>query len=199
MRMKQTKFDPMLKQIFNPMLKYIDDGKFFREPFKWLYAILGILNLLAPIGVLVFIIDSGFFKIASGGMIVAFILMWLILCLVMWFGFLLWWNRREKVYHASAQGDDFVAIPVYSHFIQTIGEWIGMIVGIGGPLFTLIALLFGEGGQVTALMMKVPYGPSFWYIILLPIGGFLIVVMARALAEMLRALAAIANNTRHRE
>lgn len=195
MRMEQNKFF----SFFNPMLKYIDDGKFFREPFKWLYAVLAILNLLAPLGALYVIIDSGFFDIASGGMIVSFILMWLILCFVLWLGFQLWWNRREKVYHASAQGDDFVAIPVYSHFIQTIGEWIGVLVGIGGPLFTLIALIFGANGQITATLMKVPFGPNIWYIILLPICGFLIVVMARALAEMLRALAAIANNTRKRE
>lgn len=37
MRMKDNKFF----SFFDPVLKYIDTGKFFREPFRWLYAILG--------------------------------------------------------------------------------------------------------------------------------------------------------------
>ena len=40
--MKDNKFF----SFFEPVLKYIDTGKFFREPFRWLYAILAILNLL---------------------------------------------------------------------------------------------------------------------------------------------------------
>ena len=38
MRMKDNKFF----SFFEPVLKYIDTGKFFREPFRWLYAILAI-------------------------------------------------------------------------------------------------------------------------------------------------------------
>ena len=49
MRMKDNKFF----SFFEPVLKYIDTGKFFREPFRWLYAILAILNLLTPIVLLV--------------------------------------------------------------------------------------------------------------------------------------------------
>ena len=45
--------DNEFSSFFDPVLKYIDTGKFFREPFRWLYAILAILNLLTPIILLV--------------------------------------------------------------------------------------------------------------------------------------------------
>lgn len=51
--MKDNKFF----SFFEPVLKYIDTGKFFREPFRWLYAILAILNLLTPIVLLVMAIQ----------------------------------------------------------------------------------------------------------------------------------------------
>lgn len=33
----------------DPLLGYIDNGRFFREPFRWLYVIFAVLNLLFPI------------------------------------------------------------------------------------------------------------------------------------------------------
>ena len=58
MRMKDNKFF----SFFEPVLKYIDTGKFFREPFRWLYAILAILNLLTPIVLLVMAINNDLFR-----------------------------------------------------------------------------------------------------------------------------------------
>lgn len=139
--MKDNKFF----SFFEPVLKYIDTGKFFREPFRWLYAILAILNLLTPIVLLVMAINNDLFRYGGGRMIAAFILVWLVIAFVSWLGFQIWWNRREKVYAAATAHDDFVAIPVFSHFIQTFGEWAGMFVGIGGALLTLIAAIFLNG------------------------------------------------------
>ena len=48
----------------DPLLGYIDNGRFFREPFRWLYVIFAVLNLLFPIAILVKVIDMGFFKFA---------------------------------------------------------------------------------------------------------------------------------------
>ena len=50
----------------DPLLGYIDNGRFFREPFRWLYVIFAVLNLLFPIAILVKVIDTGFFKFAEG-------------------------------------------------------------------------------------------------------------------------------------
>lgn len=191
MRMKDNKFF----SFFDPVLKYIDTGKFFREPFRWLYAILAILNLLTPIVLLVMAINNDLFQYGGGRMIAAFILVWLVIAFVSWLGFQIWWNRREKVYAAATAHDDFVAIPVFSHFIQTFGEWAGMFVGIGGALLTLIAAIFLNGD---ASMLRLPLVGSgaLINIVLHPIYGFIIVVVTRAAAETFRALAAIANNTK---
>lgn len=62
MRMKDNKFF----SFFEPVLKYIDTGKFFREPFRWLYAILAILNLLTPIVLLVMAINNDLFRYGGG-------------------------------------------------------------------------------------------------------------------------------------
>lgn len=182
MRMKDNKFF----SFFEPVLKYIDTGKFFREPFRWLYAILAILNLLTPIVLLVMAINNDLFRYGGGRMIAAFILVWLVIAFVSWLGFQIWWNRREKVYAAATAHDDFVAIPVFSHFIQTFGEWAGMFVGIGGALLTLIAAIFLNGDASMLRMMGTGafFGSgSLIYIVLNPIYGFIIVVVTRAAAE----------------
>ena len=56
----------------DPILGLIDDGAFFRKPFRWLYTLLAALNLLVPIGVLVAAIDNHVFN-AGGKFVVAFI------------------------------------------------------------------------------------------------------------------------------
>ena len=70
----------------NPILELIDDGAFFRKPFRWLYMLLAALNLLVPIGVLVAAIDNHVFN-AGGKFVVAFIVLFLIICGLSWFGF----------------------------------------------------------------------------------------------------------------
>ena len=64
----------------DPLLGYIDNGRFFREPFRWLYVIFAVLNLLFPIFILAKVIEMDFFKYAEGKLILAFILLFIILC-----------------------------------------------------------------------------------------------------------------------
>lgn len=94
---------------------------------------------------------------ASFKLILAFILIWIIVAGLGWISFQLWWDRKDKVSTSSDEKDQFVATPVFSHFIQTMGEWLCVWIGIGGCL---------------------------------------ILVFTRFLAEQFRALASIANNTR---
>lgn len=176
-----------------PALRYIDNGHFFRDPFRWLYGIIAVLNLLLPVFMLIGAIDNNVFR-GPGKFIVGFILIWLVVCVVAWFAFQLWWERKDKVSHTSGEHDDFVAIPVFSHFIQTSGECTGLWVGVVGASIALIGSIFGYG-----LGMPVQASEFGWLgIVIFPIIGYLIVVFARVVAEMYRALAAIANNTRKR-
>lgn len=191
MRMKDNKFF----SFFDPVLKYIDTGKFFREPFRWLYAILAILNLLFPIVLLVRAIESDLFRLGRGGVITVFIFIWIVVVFISWIGFQIWWNRRKKIYSVITAHDDFVAIPVFSNFIQTFGEWLGMLIGIGNPMLILIVAVFLKG-DTSMLRLPLVGSGALINIVLHPIYGFIIVVVTRAAAETFRALAAIANNTK---
>ncbi len=183
---------------FNSFFAYIDQGKLFRKPFSWLYCIFAIANLLMPIGVLVKLINSGLFQYLGGKEIVGIVLIWFVLAFAGWFGFQLWWNRMPKASSLTADSDDFVATPVVSHFIQTTGEWLGCFIGGLGCIGSLLATIF-IGAEASSLGRAM--GLSFLNftamgIILMPIYGFLIIVFFRYIAELARALASIANNTK---
>lgn len=174
----------------NPLLEYIDNGRFFREPFRWLYILFAVLNLLFPVYILAQAVDMKFFKFADGKLIVAFIVIFIILCAGAWGSYLLWMNRKERLKEAISENNEFVAIPVVSHLTQTVGEWLGLYIGVIGTLCSLVILLFAA--KDIGYLLPVSSGMFF----LLPVYGFLIVVFARLIAELYRALAVIANNTK---
>lgn len=131
-------------------------------------------------------------------MVIAFIIAFLVLALGGWISFHIWWDRKNRIMQSSKQGDDFIAIPVFSDFIQTAGEWAGTwIAVVGGLLSLLLSLILGD--DMFLMNRALGFGFldfSFMGIVLFPIYGFLIVIVARVVAEVYRALAAIANNTK---
>lgn len=180
-----------------PYLDFIDSGKLFRKPFGWLYTLLALVNLFIPFLVLYQAIDNRIFR-APAKYIFVFIIVWLVIAFVCWIGFQLWWDRKDKVNLTSSEDDDFIATPVFSHFLQTMGEWLGTFVGVVGFIFTLLATIF-LGRDAYALSRQLGFGRmdmGIIAIILMPIYGFLIIVVTRFLAEQFRALASIANNTK---
>lgn len=177
-----------------PYLSFIDKGDFFRKPFSWLYIAFAVLNLILPFYILYTAIDNNIFDIV-------FILVWIVIAFASWVCFQLWWDRKNKVTETSVENSEFVATPVFAHFIQTFGEWIGTWIGIVGFFVALLAILGSDAVYLTAAILTAAIGVPFIQsgiasIILIPIYGFLIVVGSRFLAEMCRALASIANNTK---
>ena len=124
--------------------------------------------------------------------------MWIIIAFASCVSFQLWWDRKSKIINTSVEGAEFVATPVFSHLIQTIGEWLGTwigIVGFGTALLTTIIL--GDDGNYISRQIGFGFLETGWlFIVLMPIYGFLIIVATRFLAEQFRALSSIANNTR---
>ncbi|MDX9749978.1 MAG: hypothetical protein RBT71_02735 [Flavobacteriales bacterium] len=173
-----------------PFLRLIDTGALFRLPFMWLYVVFAVLNI---IGMVVSII--GMFQ---GGGAVGFF-MGLVGLLAFWAGFQVWWDRRTKVAHMVARDADFVALPVFSHLIQTAGEWAGAMITVAGVLSSLVLAFSGGRGGTGMLplsdMMPFLGGAPLMGLIMAPIMGFVVIVVSRALAEQIRALVAIANNT----
>ncbi len=188
-----------LLTFINPYLAYIDSGQLFRKPFSWLYILMGVINLLLPLVILYELIDN---KIFSAPFKIAFAILlgWLVIALAGWVSFQIWWDRKSKITVTSADNAEFVATPAFSHLIQTFGEWIGTWIGFAGSLFALFTsiLLRGEDrymiGQIPIVGEYLHGG--FAYVFLMPAFGFLIIVFARFMAEQIKALSVIANNTK---
>lgn len=195
--------EPKFFSFINPYLSFIDNGNFFRKPFKWVYVISAIIDLLLPLYILIEMISNRLFSIQFKYTI-TFLLVWVVIAFASWVSFQIWWDRRTKITFSS-EDEEFVATPVLAHFIQTSGEaagtWIG-IAGCGIALFT--SLFLGSQASMMSAQMGIPalgliLGSGWTFIFIMPILGFFIVVGARFSAELIKALAAIANNTKKQQ
>lgn len=189
--MTQSAFFRVSSSFINAM----EDSGFLRKPLLWLYMFFALLNIIVPVYALFMIINKRLLDVVGVGILV----MWLVIACAGWMGFQLWWNRKDKITRYYQPGDDFYAIPLFSHYIQTTGEWFGMtiaIVGAGASLVTFLFLSGNNAGQ--GLGIPHPFEEmGVAGIIASPILGFTIILFTKVLAELYRALAAIANNTRH--
>lgn len=203
---KAQEWNTILISFIKPFLTTIDNGSFFRRVFGWIYFTIAIINILLPFYIFFVSIDKGIFK-EEGKFVLTFLVLWVVLTLLCWFGFQLWWNRREKVNQSSYTGAEFVATPVLAHFIQTIGEWYGVITGVLGFFMGLFALLFSDRSNISYYeyrnfddsFMPIPlFNELDWKLIFLaPLSGFLIVFIFRFVSEGIKALSVIANNTKN--
>lgn len=182
--------------LIKPYLNYIDEGRLYKQPFRILYQVIAVLMLLAPFALLYQLIETGIFKYGTAGMIVAFILIWLVVAAAGWFSFQLWWERAGQLSRTSQVGDDFVATPVVSNLLQTFGEWLGSYMAVVGFLSTLIAMIFMGSTSDLGVIPGIGARNGLMGLIYFPVAGFIIIVVFRWLAETMRALVAIANNTR---
>lgn len=180
-----------------PYLSAIDEGKFFRKPFSWLYSLIAIMNLVLPFYVLYLAIDNRIYN-AGPKIIIGFILAWLTIGVACWIGFQIWWDRKNKTTLSSSTGDDFIATPTFSHFIQTLGEWIGTMIGLVGFVFGLLSIIaLGDAGYYLSRQLGMgSINMGILSIVIAPVYGFLIIIVTRFFAEQIRALVTIANNTK---
>lgn len=181
-----------------PYLNFIDRGDIFRKPFSWLYALYAIINLLVPFITLFWAIEKNIFEYGDSKILITFFFIWIVIAFASWVSFQLWWDRRIKVTQTTVEGDEFLATPVFSHYVQTLGEWIGTWVAIVGTAISLsFTIIMGDTGSYLMQDLGIPFFEAgIASIILMPIYGFLIIVFGRFLAETFRALSSIANNTK---
>lgn len=187
-----------LLTFISPYLAYIDNGQMFRNPFSWLYIAIAVINLLWPLVILYELIDNQIFeqpfKIA-----ITLLLIWVVIAIAGWISFQLWWDRKTKITFPSTDNAEFAATPALAHLVQTFGEWIGTWIGFVGTFAALFTSIFlaGEGYQMQQIPLVGDYlHGGFAYVVLMPLFGFLIIVLARFFAEQIKALSAIANNTK---
>lgn len=178
-----------LFNLLKPLTDFIDSGRFFRQPFQWLYYIIGVLCALTPLYVLYTLIESRIFKYADGGDIFAIILIWLVFGAVCIGGLILWFSRGKKLSEILPENSKFVALPCVANFIQTSGEFFGLFIGLFGFIGGVLSNIFGIGREFPIIAATIPTS------ILSLIFGYLAVVFSRYVSELLLAIAAIANNT----
>jgi hypothetical protein len=193
----QFNTDNKFFNFMDPFLAFIDSGELFRKPFRWLYLFIAAINVLLPFYLLFVALKNNVFQL-PGKFIFAFGALWIVIAFAGWISFQIWWNRSSKVANVASPGEDFVATPVFSHFIQTFGEWAGVWVGIVGFISAIIAVaLLGDEARMMSQMPGMGFlGAGVSAIFLMPLYGFLIIVFSRFVAEQCRAIAAIANNTK---
>jgi hypothetical protein len=188
-----------LSSFFDPFFAYIDTGKIFRKPFSWLYGLIAVLNAVFPFIILYWIIDSGLFSMLAAKQIFGIILLWLVMLAAGWFSFQLWWNRLAKVSQLTCDNADFAVTPAFAHLLQTFGEWLGSYIAIVGTFSALFSWLLIDPSILGHLFKISGFGIftlGISGIFIAPIYGFLVFVSFRFAAEVARALASIANNTK---
>jgi hypothetical protein len=190
----------LLLHFIAPALSYVDSGKLFRKPFSWLYIVFAVINAVLPFYLLYIAIDNRVFSVGAK-YVFASLFIWLVVVAACWVGVQIWWNRKDRVLETSQEGSEFPLTPVIAHFIQTLGEWMGAWIAIVGSGFSLFAAIFlGDEARYFASALGLPlpfnFGTIFWGVIIYPLYGFMMIVVMRYIAELCRAMASIANNTK---
>jgi hypothetical protein len=181
---------------FKPYFNFLDKGKLFYV----FYIIMAVASLLLPFALLIQVGKAGLFdyvELVGAKLIVAFIFVWLFVVLAGWIGFQLWWTRKSKI--AELDKLEFVATPIVSQIFQTFGEWLGTfigVVGFGAGLFATIILGDSASQIFRYIGLDVLSGLGFAAIIAGPLLGFVIIIATRFLAEQLRIIVSLANNTK---
>lgn len=130
--------------------------------------------------------------VKGGNTILALILFSLMVLMLGALNFLLWWSRLVDLKILLKVQDKFVATPVASHFIQTLGESLGLTVCLWGFFTSLIFftchLPIGQlGFNFTGMGIIGLFAPI--------LVGFFILFVFRIVAELLKAVIVIANNS----
>jgi hypothetical protein len=174
-----------------PYFDFIGEGKIF----SIIYLVMAGVNCLLPFVTGYLAIDNNIFSL-NPKITVVFVFTWLVIVFACWIGLQLWLDRRQKFIETAPS--EFIATLVIADILQTFGEWLGTLIGIIGAgagltgsiflvedindLFSLIGLDFMQFGPLIILIG--------------PVIGFFIIIISRFLAEQLRLMAALVNNTK---
>jgi hypothetical protein len=179
---KENKFTTAVK----PYLAFVDSPDLFTKPYLWLFYLIAIVHLLAPIYAIYFLIDNSFFEYASGKILVAGILALIVLFIAGWITFQIWLNRKEVIVTDKVTSD--LVIDALGHLVHTACEAFSTWVGIVGTLTGLLALIFG--GELLEFA-GIRSGGSIGLIIGSLVGGYFGVILAKLIGFLFKKIAKI--------
>ncbi|MCL1857123.1 MAG: hypothetical protein FWF84_05755 [Kiritimatiellaeota bacterium] len=194
----QNKAASRATSVVSVALEYIDSGKFFRTPVKWLYILIALLNVCFPFYLLYWLIkllNTPYIKITAWQGIVM-LLAWAIFLAGGIVVALLWWKRKDQLSALTAAGDDFPVTPIFAHLLRTSGEMFGFYVGVVFCLISLLIMVLASSSDIGQLVFGGLVGNSVVTVLSMPVIGYLIILVSRFLSEGIYALAATASNTK---
>ncbi|MFI3331739.1 MAG: hypothetical protein R3Y38_08055 [Rikenellaceae bacterium] len=178
--------------LLNPVMNFLNNGDVFKQPISFIYLLFALASALSPFYLLYEIIDSGFFRHANAAAFFGFFFIFIVLLITAIFSFRYWLERSSNIQDISDSKSEYVGTPVLTSLIQHIGEWAGVTLATAGTLIVII-------GTFTApeilYYLDLPSGALVGAILSCIITGFVIILVTRVLAELIRALTSIANNT----
>ncbi|MBO4612786.1 MAG: hypothetical protein J5671_06410 [Bacteroidaceae bacterium] len=195
-------------------LSLIDSGKFFTRPMRWLYVFFAILSLVPTVVVLYFLYDkgvegvlgylSGWAKFSGYLFCIIFALYVIVAGVLMMY---YWMDRGRKVTLIVNEGDQIVAMPVWSHLVQSLmesfGVYICLVPPIGAVLFYVWGLISGfqlvNGSfdfedYVKTLFIGIALLALVVFVCFLL--SYIIILIAHYIGESIRVRAQIANDVR---
>lgn len=184
----------------NPLLTQLDNGRFYTNSLGIIYLLLAIANLLIPVYLLYVVVFETYLESISFESILLEVLEFSLMFFISWVCFQIWWHRRLQLIAPPMEGNEFIITPIFAHFVQTFGEWLGIWIILTGffsaffGLFGVYFFTFGFNYLILSLFDRINIGPSFAFFI--PVVGFFILFASRFLAEQFKVFAAIANNTK---
>ena len=181
-----------------PIVRSFDNGKFFLYTAKTIIDIIVTTFLLSqPCQAYYLFKEKGLQGLSSAEKTVEliFAIVWLIIAI---FSFGYWMKRIRDLDKMYNPNDKFVVIPLGTYLFQWLGEWLALMLTVGS-IFAIIVSLANVHTSSFILSLISLYGWSGGIIAILV--SIMIVFVFRLIAEKVRALAAIANNTseRHEE
>ncbi len=180
----------------NGYLRSIDEGGFFVKVFQWTYLVFAVLNIFFPLYLLYAIIDNNIMD-AGGSTALLIVVVWITTAVAGWFSAQIWWDRRAQIGFDSTESKGFHVSNLFSNFIQTLGEWVGTFFTVIGFVVALLVNLFEDDMRILRYQFDfLPLQTGIFSLVIIPIYGFLMMVSCRFVAEQIRALFMIANNTR---
>lgn len=182
--------------IFNvaiaPIVRSFDNGKFFLSTAKILIDIIVSTFLISqPLLAYATYNSNELSSLSSADKTVELIFA-IILLIIAVFSFGYWMKRIRRLYTIFNPDDDFVVIPLGTYLFQWLGEWIALVLSIGG-IFAIIVPVANVKTSSVILTFISSYGYTGGFIAI--ILSIIIVFVFRLIAEEVRVLAAIANNT----
>ena len=177
----------------SPLIKSFDNGRFFLITAKVIIDVIvsGFL-LLQPYSAYQMLNNHILAGCPTSTKTIVLIntIVWLVIAI---FSFGYWMKRKRRLESLFNPKDEFVVIPLGSYMFQWFGEWLALVSSIGG-LFAIIISLIHVKISSSIMINIIPYGWIGGVIAI--IAGIIIVFIFRLISEKIRALVAIANNTR---